>query len=80
MVYQPTDTYWVEYTGTPPKKQMFMLHSANGGGMVIQIKYSDAGAYAIYNKDNNVVPPTLWNDSTGDYYELPRFECGENRY
>jgi hypothetical protein len=48
MVYQNTDTYWVEYTGTPPEKQMFVLHANNGIGFVVRILYSNAGAYAIY--------------------------------
>lgn len=70
MVYQPADTYWIEYTGTPPKNQKFILHSDEGGGFKVRIIYSDAGAYAIYDENNNVVEPTEWDTSTGTYADL----------
>lgn len=72
MVYQPADTYWIEYTGTPPKNQKFVLHSDVGGGFKVRIKYSDAGAYAIYNEDRNVIEPTDWDAAAGTYADLPR--------
>lgn len=80
MVYQPADTYWIEYTGTPPEKQLFVLHSTNPQGFIVQIKYSNAGSYAIYNEDREVVPPTKWDDSTANWGSLRRAYCGENRY
>ena len=80
MVYQPADTYWVEYTGTPPKNQKFILHADGGTGFKVRIKYSDAGAYSIFDENNQVVAPTDWSAETGTYADLPRRACGENRY
>ena len=80
MVYQNADTYWVEYTGTPPEKQKFVLHAAAATGFKVRIKYSNAGAYAIYDASNRVVEPTEWDDATEDWADLPRQRCGENRY
>jgi hypothetical protein len=75
MIWQPADTYWVEYTGTPPKNQMFVLHANENTGFKVRIKYSDAGAYALYNSDGNVIPPTAWDSVTNNWKDLPR-ECG----
>ena len=61
MIWQPADTYWIEYTGTPPKNQNFVLHADDGAGFKIRIKYSNAGAYALYDKDKNVIEPTEWD-------------------
>jgi hypothetical protein len=79
MIWHEADTYWVEYTGTPAQKQMFVYHSANSKGLQIRIIYSDAGAYAIY-KDNVVQEPTEWDYTTENWAKLPRQRCGENRY
>jgi len=70
MVYQgfDVDTYWVEYTGTPPDKQQFVLHSANPYGMIIKILYSDSDeSYAIYDEDKNLIEPTKWDDNTRNW-------------
>jgi len=80
MIWQPADTYWIEYTGTPPKNQKFVYHANDKAGFKIRIKYSDAGAYALYNDKNEVIEPTEWDASTGNWADLPRVKCGENRY
>ena len=49
------DTYWVEYTGTPPEAQEFVLHGAAGTpGFMVQVKYSGAGAYYITNDNGDI--------------------------
>ena len=46
----------------------------------MKIVYSDAGSYAIYNDDGNVMAPTDWDDDLMGFGVLPRTRCGENRY
>jgi hypothetical protein len=83
MLYQGTgsETYWVEYTGTPPDKQHFVYHSANTPGIMIEIKYSESDmSYSIQDGNGNIVAPTDWDDTTRDWKEIQRTHCGENRY
>lgn len=54
MIDQTGGEYLIEYTGTPPEKQEFILHGSKSTGIVVKINYSNAGAYAIYDDDNNL--------------------------
>lgn len=56
-------TYEITYTGTPPENQRFLLHADGMDGFVVRIKYSNAGAYAIYDEKDNVIEPTEWDVS-----------------
>lgn len=63
MVWLEMATYEITYTGTPPENQRFLLHADGMDGFVVRIKYSNAGAYAIYDEKDNVIEPTEWDVS-----------------
>jgi len=74
--------YTIEYTGTPPQKQMFELYSdsRSSRGTLITIRYPDAGAYKVYDRMKELAIPTDW-DHDIETWALPTGKyCGENRY
>lgn len=81
LVKQDVDLYEVQYTGTEPLQQQFVLHGATGSpGFTVKIRFSNAGSYTISDKDGNIQDPTPWSDSLKDYAPITRARCGENRY
>lgn len=56
MIKQGADEYEVEYTGTPPIEQQFVLHGETGSpGFTVKIKYSNGDrSYMIQDKDGNI--------------------------
>jgi len=73
--------YTIEYTGTPPLKQKFTLFSHAGSqGMLVTIRYPDAGAYKVYNEYKELSIPTDW-DYNLETWAVPTGKyCGENRF
>ena len=63
MVWLDAASYEITYTGTPPENQRFILHGDGLNGFVVRISYSNAGAYAIYDDNDNVIDPTEWDVS-----------------
>ena len=63
MVWLDAASYEITYTGTPPENQRFILHGDGLNGFVVRISYSNAGAYAIYDDNDNVIEPTEWDVS-----------------
>jgi len=56
VVDQRADGYVVEYTGTPPQEQEFRLYGSTGSpGFRVSIYYPNAGAYAVYNANKQVI-------------------------
>lgn len=73
--------YEVEYTGTPPEKQEFILHAETGSpGFIVKIKYSNANSYMITDSKGNIQNPTPWSNVIKNYEPITKFRCGENRY
>ena len=73
--------YTIEYTGTPPFKQRFVHYGyATASGMLITIKYPDAGAYKVYNIDKTLAIPTDWDYKLERWAEPTGRYCGENRF
>lgn len=56
MIKRGPDQYEVEYTGTPPIEQQFVLHGPTGSeGFIVKIKYSNGDrSYMIQDKDGNI--------------------------
>lgn len=72
--------YRIEYTGTPPSKQKFiLLGTSMSKGTLITIPYPDKGAYKVY-KDKELAIPTDWDYSTSNYAVPTGKYCGENRF
>ena len=73
--------YTIEYTGTPPFKQRFILHGRPGSsGMLVTIKYPDAGAYKVYDEFQELAIPTDWDHSIETWAVPTGRYCGENRF
>lgn len=73
--------YTIEYTGTPPNNQRFTLYGDPGTyGTLITIKYPDAGAFKIYNKDKTLAIPTDWDYEREEWGKPSGRYCGENRF
>ena len=80
MVYQQVDQT-IEFSGTPPGKLKFRLHARSGTpGFLVTINYPNAGAYQLYNEDNNPIQPTEWDNSQQDWGEVSKTSCGEWRF
>jgi len=82
MVKQGVEEYEVEYTGTPPIEQQFVLHGKTGSpGFIVKIRYSNADrSYMITDKDGNIQSPTPWSNVLADYAPITLKRCGENRF
>lgn len=81
LVDQDADYYEIEYTGTPPEKQEFVLHAATGTpGFIVKIKYSNANSYMVTDDKGNIQNPTPWSHSLNNYAPISSYRCGENRY
>lgn len=82
MIKQGADEYEVEYTGTPPIEQQFVLHGETGSpGFTVKIKYSNGDrSYMIQDKDGNIQSPTPWSNELADYAPITLRRCGENRF
>jgi hypothetical protein len=52
--------YNVNYTGTAPQKQRFMLN-ADSGSVIIRIRYTKPGAYVIKNKQGGLIKANEWD-------------------
>ena len=74
--------YRIEYTGTPAKKQTVELFGDYGSlPFMVTIWYPDAGAYAIYDRNQELVPPNDWDYALETWGEIQGNKgCGENRY
>ena len=72
MVWLGAATYEITYTGTPPENQRFVLHADGSDGFVVRIRYSNAGTYAIYDDDENVINPTEYDVAAENWGQLPR--------
>ena len=80
LVWQGQD-YRIEYTGTPAQKQTVQLFSEVGSdGYTVTIWYPDAGAYTIYDENQELVPPNEWDYDIETWAEVRGTHCGENRY
>lgn len=72
--------YDLEYTGSPAKKQRFVLKSQDWrAGMTIRIAYPSAMSRSILI-DGQVKEMNLWDESIRQYGVIKQRECGENRY
>lgn len=82
LVDSRADEYNIEYTGTPPNEQEFRLYGSTGSpGFLVTILYPNAGAYAIYDKNRKLIPPTGWDHDAKTWAEVTgQRGCGENRY
>jgi hypothetical protein len=47
---------------------------------MVTIWYPDAGAYTIYDKNQELVPPNDWDYEIETWAEIKGTKCGENRY
>jgi hypothetical protein len=58
--------YNVTYTGTPPSNQRFIL-KAESEGVMLAIRYTKPGAYAIYNgpptSGGTIIPSNAWDEN-----------------
>ena len=80
MVYQQVDQK-IAFTGTPPEKLRFRLHARSGTpGFLVTIDYPNAGAYQLYNEDNNPIQPTDWDNTQQNWAEVSKTSCGEWRF
>jgi len=72
----------VEYTGTPPQEQEFRLFGSIGSpGFKVSIYYPNAGAYAVYNANKQVIQPTEWDHNSETWADISGYKgCGENRF
>jgi hypothetical protein len=82
LVYQKTEEYNIEYTGTPPKNQEFRYYAQSGStdGFLVTIKYNEAGAYSIYNENKHLIEPTAWDHNENTWAKPTGPNCGANRY
>ena len=72
--------YNITYTGTPPKKQTFLLRSQDpNAGMTIRIHYPSAESRNLV-KDGNIVQFNQWDEIQKMYGSITQSFCGENRY
>jgi hypothetical protein len=72
--------YDIVYTGTPPKRQLFELNSANAdAGLTVRIAYPGAVSYSLM-KDGAIVEMNVWSDMYKNYGPILQRYCGENRY
>ena len=67
------------YSGTPPSNQRMTLQ-ADASAVVIRIKYTKTGAYAITDFKGNTYKANGWSDTLKTYDTIKRTKCGENRY
>jgi len=82
MIHQDTELFEIEYTGTPPEKQHFVLHGTKGSpGFIVRIKYSNANSYMITDDKGNIQNPTPWSNILKNYEPISsNAKCGDNRY
>ena len=73
--------YTIEYTGTPPLKQKFSLYGHRGStGMLVTVRYPDAGAYKVYDEYQELAIPTDWDYNEETWARPTGRYCGENRF
>ena len=82
LVWQGAPEYRIEYTGTPAQKQTVQLFGEIGSdSYMVTIWYPDAGAYTIYDENQELVQPNEWDYSIETWGEVRGNKgCGENRY
>jgi hypothetical protein len=76
--------YNVTYTGTAPSTQRFIL-KADSEGVMVAIKFTKAGSYAIYNgppaSGGTIVTSNAWDENLKAQSSIKGNRgCGENRY
>jgi hypothetical protein len=77
---EPGMVYNLTYTGTPPKKQRFVLRAKNpDAGMTIRIHYPSAESRNLV-KDGKIVEFNQWSEIEKQYGSIKQERCGENRY
>ena len=77
--------YWVQQTGTLPKKMRWRLDTKNAAhGITVMLRYEGAQARAVL-VNGEEVPYNKWQASAdivgqGGYGPITQSFCGENRY
>ena len=71
--------YTIEYTGTPPKNMRYKLLGATGDGIILRIKYAEAGSYELWTSGAKV-EYNAWDQSIGAHGMVQKTTCGNNRY
>lgn len=81
LVYAPKGAvYDITYTGTPAKKQKYMLKSQDKRlGLTVRIAYPSAESRQI-RKNGKRVDMNQWDEGEKMYGSIKQDFCGENRY
>jgi len=81
LVYAPKGSvYDITYTGTPAKKQKYMLKSQDKRlGLTVRIAYPSAESRQI-RKNGKRVDMNQWDEYEKMYGSIKQDFCGENRY
>lgn len=74
----------MDYRGTPPFNQRFILHTDSEIrqlGVIVRIDYPKAGSYRIRHYDSNqIIRHNPWDDNLMAQAMLSSRTCGENRF
>jgi hypothetical protein len=72
----------INYKGTPPLRQKFVLRS-NKASTIIRVRYPKAGSFIIKDANGKEVAANGWDKARGEPFEIRGANggyCGENRY
>ena len=84
LIWLDTEEYFIEFTGTNPKKLDFSLETSDKAsshpGTLITIRYPFAQAFKVHYANGDLAIPTDWDHDAKTWGKPTGQYCGENRF